>query len=118
MDQLDLAQTKEFDSVFGRVTCKIPSVKERLDIAKRMQRYAETLPLPTDAWDLAEAMAHLDIVATDAPESFQKDQKTGGWDYDRLYDTDGLVTLGKAVKDWIESFRRSVREQQGKMGKN
>lgn len=108
MDHLTSAQTKEFPSSFGPITCKIPSLKQRLEVSKRMQRYAEGLSLTAADWDLIETMALLDILATEVPESFKRDKVTGGWDYDLLYDLDPIISLGSEVKKWVESFRQTV----------
>lgn len=112
MDHLTMAQEKEFDSPFGKLTCKTPSIKKQMEIARRQQMYAGGLPLASNDWDLAEAMAILDTLIINPPTEFQKDKETGNWDYDRLHDIDALIDLGKAVKEWVNSFRRGVREEQ------
>lgn len=113
MDHLTAAQEKAFDSPFGAVTCKIPSAKKVMEIARRTQVYAGAMPLATQEWNLAEAMAYLDVCITDAPEEFARDKNTPTtWDYDKIYDTDALIELGKQVKEWIASFRKPVREEQ------
>lgn len=109
MDHVTEAQSKDFDSAFGKVTCTIPSIKQRLEVSKRMQRYSEALFLASGDWDLIEAMSLLDVIVTDAPDEFKRDKATGGWDYDQMYDIDEIISLGKEVKTWVESFRNSVR---------
>jgi hypothetical protein len=116
MDHLTIAQEKEFDSVFGKVTCKIPSLKQRLEISKRTQGYGNSSPISVVDWDLADAFGLLDVVITIPPSEFAKDEKTGGWDYDKLYDVDGLLELSKEVKAWIDSFRTGIRDKQTEVG--
>jgi hypothetical protein len=84
-----------------------------MEIARRQQVYAGGLALSTKDWDLAEAMALLDALVVNPSPEFEKDKNTGTWDYDKLHDIDALIDLGKAVKEWVESFRRPVRGEQG-----
>jgi hypothetical protein len=117
MDTLTQAQSKEFDSLFGKFTCKIPSVKQRLQISQRIQMYGNGPVMSVIDWDLAEAFGLLDIVVTQAPSGWAKDEQTGGWkNYDDIYDTDALLALTKEVKEWIDSFRSGVRKEQGEVG--
>ena len=108
MDHLTIAQEKEFESPFGKLTCKIPSIKQRMDIARRQQMYAGGLPLSSEDWDMAEAMSLLDIVVIVPPTEFGKDKSGTTWDYDKLYDDKALIKLAKEVKEWIDSFRKPV----------
>lgn len=117
MDTLTMAQTKEFDSPFGKFTCKVPSVKQRLQITQRIQMYGNASPVSVVDWDLAESFGLLDVVVTNAPQGWAKDETTNGWkNYDDIYDVDAFLKLTKEVKDWIDSFRNGVRKEQGEMG--
>jgi len=116
VDHLTQSQEKEFDSAFGKVTCKIPSLKQRLDVSKRMQRYSESLNLSINDWDLIEVMALLDVVVSAAPKEFIKDKSTNGWDYDKLFDLEALISLGQEVRKWLDSFRKPVRGEQDPVG--
>lgn len=117
VDQLTLAQTKDFESALGKFTCKIPSVKQRLQISQRIQGYGNASPLSVVDWDLAEAFGLLDVVVTQAPQGWVKDDTTNGWkNYDDIYDIDGLLNLAKEVKEWIDSFRTNLGKEQSKVG--
>lgn len=117
MDTLTIAQSKEFESAFGKFTCKIPSVKQRLQISQRIQIYGNSSPVSVVDWDLAESFGLLDVVVTQAPQGWAKDEQTGGWNkYDDIYDVDALLKLTKEVKDWIDSFRNGVRAKQNEVG--
>lgn len=116
MDQLTQAQSKEFPTPFGTFTCKIPSVKQRLEFSQRVQAYGNSSLVSAVDWDLAEAFGLLDVVVTQAPQGWEKDQ-TGSWkNYDDVYDVDAFLKLAKEVRDWINSFRSGVRKEKDKVG--
>lgn len=116
MDHLTVAQEKLFQSPFGQLACKIPSAKQQMEIARRTQFYAGGLPLAAQDWDLAEAMARLDVLIVQEPAEFVKDKNANAWDYDKIYDTEALIKLGKEIGEWVGSFRKSVRTEQGEVG--
>lgn len=112
MDQLTISQPKDFDTLLGKFTCKIPTVRQRLEISQRIQRYGNTTPVSVVDWDLAEGFGLLDVVVTQAPQGWVKDETTNGWkNYDEIYDVDAFLNLVKEVKDWIDSFRTNAEEK-------
>lgn len=119
MDHLTIAQEKEFNSAFGMVTVKIPSTLQRIGISKRMQRYAEGLGMiDSSAWDLIEAFSTFDLCTKEAPAEWEKDEKTGGFNWDKVFDEPALLSLFKEVKEWLDSFRNPLPEQPTNVGKD
>jgi hypothetical protein len=113
MDILTQKQTAELETKLGKIEVQTPSLRKKLDIAKRRSFYASGLTvMGAEGADLAEHFATLDVIMTTCKALTRVENDVTSWDYDKIYDEDAIKDAYDKAVEWLDSFRKPVAAEQ------